>query len=73
MPVRFASLSRQLQRNGQRLHLVIASRAFLQGAEQPADETEEALREERRRLKEQQKQRHAHSLLPRPKAVRAVT
>ena len=72
MPVRFASLSRQLHKNGQRLHFAMASRAFSQGPEQPADEAEQALRGERRRLKEQQKQRHAQALLPRPKAVRPV-
>jgi len=72
MPVRFASLSRRIHRNGQRLHFVMASRAFSQGPEQPADEAEQALREEHRRLKEQQQQRRAQALLPRPKAVRPV-
>ena len=72
MPVRFASLSRQLHRNGQRLHFAMANRTFSQGPEQPADEVEQAMREERRRLKEQQKQRHAQALLPRPKAVKPV-
>ena len=72
MPVRFASLSRQLHRNGQRLHFAMASRTFSQGPEQPADAVEQAMREERRRLKEQQKQRHAQALLPRPKAVKPV-
>jgi hypothetical protein len=72
MPIRFASLSRQLRRNGQRLHLAMVSRTFSQGPEQPADEGEQAIREERRRLKEQQKQRHAQALLPRPKAVKPV-
>ena len=70
MPVRFASLSRQLRSNGQRLHFAMASRTFSQGPEQPADAVEQAMREERRRLKEQQKQRHAQALLPRPKAVK---
>jgi hypothetical protein len=70
MPVRFASLSRQIHRNGQRLHLVIASRAFSHGAEAGAGDAEEALRGERLRLKEQQKQRHAQALLPKPKAVK---
>jgi hypothetical protein len=50
----------------------MASRRFSQGLEQPADEAEEAMREEHRRLKEQQKQRHARALLPRPKAVKPV-
>ena len=72
MPVRFASLSRQLHSNGQRLHFAMANRTFSQGPEQPADEVEQAMREERRRLKEQQKQRHAQALLPRPKAVKPL-
>jgi putative endonuclease len=72
MPVRFASLSRQLHSNGQRLHRAMASRTFSQGPEQPADEVEQAMREERRRLKEQQKQRHAQALLPRPKAMKPL-
>ena len=72
MPIRFASLSSQIQRNGRRLHLAIASRAFSHGTEQGADEAEQALRDERRRLRELQKQRHAQSLLPRPKPVRLV-
>ena len=72
MPVRFASLSRQLHRNGLRLHFAMASRTFSQGPEQPADDAEQAIREERRRLKEQQKQRHAQALLPRPKAMKPL-
>src|SRR5450755_695717 len=72
MPVRIASLSRQLHKNGQRLHLAMASRAFSQGPEQPADEAEQALREERNLLKEQQKQRRAQALLPKPKAAKLV-
>ena len=50
----------------------MASRTFSQGSEQPADEAEEALREERRRLKEHQEQRHAQALLPRPKGVKPL-
>jgi len=72
MPVRFASLSRQIHRNGERLHLAIASRAFSHAPEEGDGDAEKALREERRRLKELQTQRHAQSLLPRPKAVRPV-
>jgi len=72
MPVRFASLSRQLERNGRRLHLVVASRAFSHGAGQPADEAEQTLREERRHLKDEQQKRHAQSLQPRPKVVKPV-
>ena len=72
MPIRFASLSRQIQRNGQRLHLAIASRALSHEPEEGDGDAEEALRDERHRLKELQKQRHAQALLPRPKAARPV-
>lgn len=72
MPIRFASLSRQIQKNGQRLHLAIASRAVSHGAEEGADDAEKALRDERRRLIELQKQRQAQALLPRAKPVRPV-
>ena len=72
MSIRFASLSRQIQKNGQRLHLAIASRAFSHGTEEGADEAEQALRDERCRLRELQKERHAQALLPRPKRLRPV-
>lgn len=70
MPLRFASLSRQLHRKGQRLHFAMVSRTVSWGPEQPPDESEQAMREEHRRLKEQQKQRHAQALLPKPKVVK---
>ena len=72
MPIRFASLSRQIQRNGQRLHLAIASRAFSHEPDEGDGDAEKALRDERHRLKELQKQRHAQALLPRPKAAKPV-
>ncbi|MDQ6639220.1 MAG: hypothetical protein M3Z15_06090 [Pseudomonadota bacterium] len=72
MPIRIASLARQLHKNGQRLHLAMASRAFSQGAKEPASENEKALREERRTLKEAQAQRHAKAEQPKVKAVKVV-
>ena len=36
MPIRIASLARQLHKNGQRLHIAIASRAFSHGSDQTA-------------------------------------
>lgn len=72
MPIRTASLSRQLHKNGQRLHLAMASRAFSQGAAQPAGGAEEALREERAALKEAQKKRREAAVLPKPKAAKRV-
>jgi hypothetical protein len=72
MPIRLASLSRQLHRNGQRLHLAMASRAFSKGPEHPAAELEQALRDERDALKAEQKKRRAAALLPKAKAVKVV-
>jgi len=72
MPIRTASLTPQIQRNGVRLHLAIASRAYSRGADQPASAQEKALLEERRSLKEARTQRQARAKLPKPKAVRPV-
>lgn len=72
MPVRTATLSRQLRKNGQRLHQAMASRAFSQGADKPPAPAEEALREERSLLKAAQKQRQAAAAMPKPKAVKVV-
>jgi len=72
MPIRTASLSRQLQKNGQRLHLAMASRAFSQGADKPASETEVALRDERAALKADQKKRQDAAKAPKPKAAKRV-
>ena len=52
MPIRTASLTPQIQKNGVRLHLAMTSRAYSQGADQPASAQEKALLEERRSLKE---------------------
>ena len=72
MPMRFASLSHQIQRNGLRLHLAIASRAVSHGPEEGDGDAEKALREEHLRLKELQRQRHVQASLPRAKAVKPV-
>ena len=72
MPIRTASLSRQLHKNGQRLHSAMASRAFSQGAETPAGDAEVALREERAALKADQKKRREVAKKPKPKAAKRV-
>ncbi len=51
MPIRTASLTHQIQKNGARLHLAMVTRTRSQGADQPASEAEQALLEERRSLK----------------------
>lgn len=72
MPIRIASLSRQIQKNGARLHLAMASRAHSQGADQPASEHEQALRDERQVLKAAQEKRRAEAKMPKPKASKLV-
>ena len=72
MPIRTASLSRQIHNNGARLHLAMASRVHSHGAAQPASEQEQALLNERRDLKEAQAKRHAQAKLPKPKAIKLV-
>ena len=67
MPIRTASLTHQIQKNGARLHVAMAIRLHSQGADQPASEHEQALLEERRLLKEANAQRHAQAKLPRAK------
>ena len=72
MPIRIASLSRQLQKNGQRLHRAMASRAFSHGADPSASDEEKALRDERSALKAAQAERRASATLPKAKPVKAV-
>ena len=72
MPIRIASLSRQLHKNGQRLHVAMMSRAFSHGNDPAPSEQEKALREERSALKAAQAERRARALLPKAKPVRAV-
>ena len=72
MPIRTASLTHQIQKNGTRLHLAMARRAVSGGADQPASEREQALLDERQVLKEARATRQAQAKLPKPKAVRLV-
>ena len=72
MPIRIASLSRQLHKNGQRLHIAVLSRAFSHGTDPAPSEQEQALREERSALKAAQAERRAKALLPKAKPVKVV-
>ena len=69
MPIRIASLSHRLARNGATLHLAMTQRVHSLGANHEPSEAEQALAEERRALKEERARRQAHALEPRPKAV----
>jgi putative endonuclease len=72
MPIRIASLARQLHKNGQRLHLAMASRHFSKGPEHPADDLEQTLRDERDALKAEQKKRLAAAGQPKAKPVKVM-
>ena len=72
MPIRTASLNKQIQRNGVRLHLAMVSRTLSQGADHPASESEQSLLDERRLLKEANAKRRAQAKLPKPKAAKPV-
>lgn len=73
MPIRTASLARQLQKNGARLHLAMISHARSSpGADAKSSAPVQALIDERRALKEDQAKRKAQALLPKPKAVKVV-
>ncbi len=67
MTIRTASLSKQIKKNGARLHQAMASRAHSQGSKAAALDTETALRAERDELKKAQADRRAAALLPKAK------
>ncbi|MED5617669.1 hypothetical protein [Ideonella sp. BN130291] len=61
MPIRTASVTRQLRDNGQALHRAMASRIESQGADQAPSEAERALLEERRQVKAERASRQAQA------------
>jgi len=73
MPIRTATLARQIRKNGARLHLAMMARIHSHGADQPPSAQETALLEKRRSLKEARAQRQAQAKLPRQKPVRWVS
>ena len=68
MPIRIATLNKQIQKIGARLHQAIERRVHSQGVEHEPSAAERALSDERRRLKEAAAKRRADALLPKPKA-----
>jgi len=72
MPIRTASMNHQIRKNGARLHAAIMARVHSEGDAGPASEDEQALREERRMLKEAKAERQAQARQPKPKAARFV-
>lgn len=73
MPIRTATLARQLRKNGARLHLAMVSQAHnLTGAAAKPSKSVQALIDERRDLKESSATRQAQAKLPKVKAMRVV-
>ena len=72
MPIRTATLNRQIKNNGMRLHLAIVSRQHSHGADQPPSAAEQALHEERAKLKLARVQRQAAAKAPKPIAAKLV-
>lgn len=68
MPIRTASLTKRIARNGQQLHRAMMRREE-GGTGQSPSEAEAALAEERRQLKEERDRRKAKALEPKPSAV----
>lgn len=69
MPIRTASLNKRIAASGQALHRAMMSRKESGGADSAPSETESALIEERRLLKEERDKRKAQALQPRPSAL----
>ena len=69
MPIRIASLTHRIARNGAMLHKATKDRIHSLGAEHEPSEAEHTLTEERRLLKEERAKRQARALEPRAKAI----
>ena len=69
MPIRTATVTKRISKNGQALSRARMRRVKAGGADQEPSKTELALIEERRLLKEEQEKRNEQVLLPKPKAV----
>ena len=72
MPIRIASLHRQIEKSGAKLHRAMLSRIHSHGADDAPSDHERVLMEERRILKEAQATRRAQALQPKPKASKIV-
>ena len=68
MPIRTATLTKRISKNGQALHRALHRGEASGGGREPSDAVV-ALTEERRVLKEEREKRHAQAQEPRPKAI----
>lgn len=65
MPIRTASMTKRIAKNGQALHRAMMER----GADQAPSEAEASLAQERQQLKDEREKRKAQALQPKPSAV----
>jgi hypothetical protein len=72
MPIRIASLTHRIAKNGAMLHLAMMDRIHSHGADHEPSENEQALAEERRLLKEERAKRLVQAQQPRAKADKLV-
>ena len=69
MPIRIASLTQRIAKNGAMLHQAMRDRIDSPGADNELSAAEQALAEERRLLKEERAKRQAQAQQPRPTAA----
>jgi len=69
MPIRIASMTRRIEKNGAMLHRAMMERVHSQGADHEPSDAEKALAEERRLIKEERAKRHEQAQEPRAKAA----
>ena len=69
MPIRIASLTHRIAKNGAMLHKATLDRVHSLGADHEPSEIEQTLAEERRLLKEERAKRQAQAEQPRAKAI----
>src|SRR5450631_3253888 len=72
MPIRIASLTQRIAKNGAMFHLAMMDRIHSRGADHEPSETERALAEERRLLKEERAKRQLKAQQPRAKTDKLV-
>ncbi len=72
MPLRTASISRRIEKNGAALHVAMMQRVHSRGEESEPSERERALAEERHQLKEEKTRRHEQALQPHAKPDKLV-
>ena len=69
MPIRIASMTRQISQNGQALHRAMMSRIEVHGADHEPSEAELVLIQERALLKEERGKRQAQAMEPKARAA----